>query len=118
MSDEERTMEQGAKRLLDGAARNLDAQTLTRLRHARAEAWRRAEEANRDRTPGRAAWWLPVGAVAAGLALGVAVALWMAQPRHLPVLAAEDLELLAAGEGPEFYADLEFYQWVALHEAG
>ncbi len=27
--------------------------------------------------------------------------------------AADDLELLASGEGVEFYADLDFYVWLA-----
>lgn len=119
MNDDERMLEQGTRRLLDRAARDLNERTLERLRHARAQAWRRAEATHRGQAPRRAARWLPAGGAAvAGLALAIAVVLWPTRPQPVPALAADDLELLVAGEGPDFYAELEFYQWVAAHDAG
>lgn len=104
-----------AKRLLDEAAQNLDADTLARLRAARARAWQRAEQ--ESRTPmkrPRSHWWLPVGGLAvAGLVLAVAGTLWLVSPGGVPLTGLEDAELLAAKESPEFYAEIEFYHWLA-----
>jgi hypothetical protein len=105
-------LERHSKRLLDVAAHSLDADTVARLRAARARAWQRAE--TDTGAPARRRWWLPVGGVAiAGIVLAVAGALWLAAPGGIPATGFEDTELLASKESPEFYAELEFYQWLA-----
>ncbi len=116
MTDETgRKLETQARRLLDDAAQHLDADTVARLRAARARAWQLAEQAPRApaaRPPRR--WWLPVGGLAvAGIVLAVAGTLWLAAPGGAPVTGLEDVELLASKESPEFYADIEFYNWLA-----
>lgn len=106
------TLERHAKRLLDCAANDLDADTLARLRAARARAWQRAasEPGPRPRRRG----WLAVGGLAvAGLVLAVAGTLWTALPGSTPLGGVEDAELLASKESPEFYAEIDFYQWLA-----
>lgn len=106
-------LEQQARRLLDEAASRLDETTVTRLRGARARAWQLAETAPAARRP-RVRWWLPLGSAALGLvALAVVSALWFATPAGAPLSGIEDIELLASKENPEFYAELEFYQWLA-----
>ncbi len=110
--DNDPMLERHAKRLLDDAANDLDADTLARLRAARARAWQRAgaEPVRRPRRRG----WLAVGGLAvAGIVLALAGTLWLATPGGTPLLGVEDAELLASGESPEFYAEIEFYQWLA-----
>lgn len=108
--------EQQARRLLDEAASRLDEATAARLRAARARAWQLADAAAPHapaRRP-RVRWWLPVGSLAvAGVVVAVAGVLWFATPAGAPLTGFEDIELLASKENPEFYAELEFYHWLA-----
>lgn len=113
--DTDRRLETQARRQLDAAAQNLDADTAARLRAARARAWQLAEQAPRTTVARpRRRWWLPVGGLAvAGVVLAIAGTLWFAAPGGAPVTGLEDAELLAARESPEFYAEIEFYNWLA-----
>lgn len=113
--DTDRKLETQARRLLDDAAQNLDAETVARLRAARARAWQVAEQEPHMPAPRpRRRWWLPVGGLAvAGVVLVIAGALWFAAPGGAPIAGFEDVELLASKESPEFYAELEFYNWLA-----
>ncbi len=114
--DTDRKLETQARRLLDDAAQNLDADTVARLRAARARAWQLAEQTppHADVARPRRRWWLPVGGLAvAGIVLAVAGTLWLAAPGGAPVTGLEDVELLAAKESPEFYSEIEFYNWLA-----
>jgi hypothetical protein len=113
-NETDRKLEAQARRLLDDAAQNLDADTVARLRAARARAWQLAEQTPRTAARPRSRWWLPVGGLAvAGIVLAVAGTLWLAAPGGAPVAGLEDVELLASKESPEFYAELEFYNWLA-----
>ena len=101
-----------AKRVLAETEKSLDAGTLARLRAAR----RRAIAAGLRR-PWRArpGWLLPVGGFAtASIVLAVAGLLWFAAPDDKPFQQAnvDDLELLTARDNPEFFSDLEFYDWL------
>jgi hypothetical protein len=100
-----------ARRALDAAARQLDALTLARLRAARLRALDQVRPAAR----GRPDWRLAAGGfAAAGVATLVAVVLlWFSAPAPLTVAGIDDLELLSTQENPEFYADLDFYHWLA-----
>lgn len=111
--DPNRKLETQARRLLDETAQNLDADTLARLRAARARAWRRAEHEPGAPAPRRRGWLAVGGAALAGLVLALAGTLWLAAPGGAPPAGLEDAELLASKESPEFYAELEFYQWLA-----
>ena len=107
--------ESRAKQLLDQSAHELDDATVAHLRAARARAWQRAEAAPAAplRRP-RPRWWLPVGSVAlAGVAVAVVGVLWFGTPAGIPANGFEDIELLASQESPDFYAELEFYHWLA-----
>ena len=111
MESEEKFL-RATKRVLDEAEANLDTAALARLRAAR----RQAIEAGLARS-GRAlpGWLLPVGGFAtAGIALAVAGLLWFAVPddKPLPQATVDDLELLMARDNPEFFTDLEFYDWL------
>lgn len=107
--------ESRAKQLLDKSAHELDDATVAHLRAARARAWQRAEAAPTApvRHP-RPRWWLPVGSVAlAGVTVVVVGVLWFGTPAGIPANGFEDIELLVSKENPDFYAELEFYHWLA-----
>ena len=108
-SDNDQAFTKAAKRSLDEAADNLDAGTVVRLHAAR----KRAIATYRQRRKPWVNVWVPTGALAAGLAVVVATFMWFTVPTNLPPTDIEDLELLAAHEGIEFYADLDFYDWLA-----
>lgn len=99
------------RRLLEKSARECDALTVARLRAARL----RALEAPRQ--PRFMSWWSLGGVASAGIAAALAGLLWFSTPPELPgprhqETAGVDMELLA-NEGPEFYTDLDFYDWLA-----
>ncbi len=100
--DEQRFVEQVRQRL-DEQADGLDELTLARLRAARARALEQ-----HGRSSARS-WWPAIG-MAAAVALVAAVMLWPSAP-HLPA-AADDWELLAAGDELELIEDIEFYDWL------
>jgi hypothetical protein len=100
-----------AKRALDEAEKNLDAGTVTRLRTARREAIEQGLRRPSRRHPG---WLLPVGGFAtAAIVFAVAGLLWFSAPNpNLLQANVSDIELLTAHENPEFFADLDFYDWL------
>jgi len=100
-----------AKRALDEAEKNLDAGTVTRLRTARREAIEQGLRRPSRKHPG---WLLPVGGFAtAAIVFAVAGLLWFSAPNpNLLQANVSDIELLTAHENPEFFADLDFYDWL------
>ena len=104
-------------KLLDAAAqlrreseRGLDELTIARLRAARLNAATHASGRRRS-------WTFAGGLATAALALAIAGVIWLRAPSgpldvppNEPALA--DLELLET-ESPEFYGNLEFYEWLA-----
>ena len=114
MATEEEIL-QDAKRALDAAEEHLDAGTVARLRAARRTA---IEEGLQKSTKTRPGWLLPVGGFAtAGIALAVAGLLWFSAPNgNLMQVGMGDMELLTAQENPDFFTELEFYEWLEGHE--
>jgi hypothetical protein len=109
MNETERSALERARAQLNRAADDLDELSVARLRAGR----KRAVAAAGARWRFRPVWWLPLSsaAVAAVVALTVATNWWRAP--QLPALAAaEDIELLATGEEPEFFQDIDFYTWI------
>jgi hypothetical protein len=120
MTEKDDKLLDDARTILDRRAEGLDDLVLARLRAARMRA---TEAADRRRDAGD---WLGSaagtgssltlsgmmgGLVAASLVLALAVTVWLANP-VVPGNNLEDLEILAAGESPEFYQDLDFYLWL------
>lgn len=102
---------QAAARLLRESEDKIDELTAAKLRAAR----RRALDA-KPRT--WHSWGWMNGAIAAGIVATLAAVLWLNNPidRPLPVAndtPVTDVELLTARDNPDFYADLEFYNWIA-----
>lgn len=104
-----------ARRILKVAEQELDAATLSRLRAARARTLDPITPRD-DARAWRPAWLLPVGGfAAAGVVLAVAGMLWFTTPsgNGVSLSGIENLDLLTAVDNPEFYADLDFYRWLA-----
>lgn len=81
-----------------------------------AAARRKALARGRARSAARP-WALGFGGLATVAAGVLGLVVWLGGPHGAvapgPVPPTEDLELLASGEGVEFYADLDFYLWLA-----
>ena len=94
--------------VLDEAEHGIDGATRTRLAAARREALAAAE---RTRRP---PWLLPAGGLAvAATVAALTVGLWQVQPVDDGLAALEDIALLSDEADPAFYADLDFYTWLA-----
>ena len=90
---------------LDRAAAELDELTVAKLRGARKHALAQA------RRPLTAFGWLSLSAIAATF-VAVAVAAWWWPTSSPPTLLAEDVEWSLTRDDPEFFTDLEFYDWI------
>ena len=99
-----------ARAQLNRAADDLDEFSVARLRAGR----KRAIAAAGARRRLRPVWWLPLSSAAVAAVVTVTVATnWWRAPTVQPVMtAAEDIELLATGEEPEFFNDIDFYTWI------
>ena len=103
-------IETQARQALTAAAEELDADTRRRLAQARYAALDALPRARGLR------WGYAVGSSVALLAVAVlAVSLWWTQPatNPFPDQSLADLDLLATPDNPEFYVELEFYEWLA-----
>lgn len=103
-------IETQARRALTAAAEELDADTRRRLAQARYAALAALPRARGWR------WGYAFGGAAAMLAIAVlAASLWWTQPttNPFPEQSLADLDLLATPDNPEFYVELEFYEWLA-----
>ena len=124
MSEDQDKLVNRIKQQLDQQSEELDGETLSRLRQARARALEAGERKgfNWLGLPGGAVALASVAvlAVVLRLALPTATTVEMAQvtdpgPNHAQVL--DDLELLAAAEDLEFYEEIEFYYWLETQDA-
>ena len=97
------------RQALDESAAGLDAATLSKLNQAR----QRALKARR-----RLRLLLPVGALGAATAAGLAMFLWWQQPPLPEPGIWEDFEIVASHADLDFYRELEFYQWLDGGDAG
>jgi len=95
-----------ARKILDDAGENLEASICSRLTRARMAA------VDQGRRPWR---WSAVPITAGVAVVLVFVTLWFrGGPVGIgPAAEVVDMEILTAPEAPDFYADLEFYQWLA-----
>jgi hypothetical protein len=92
---------------LDRSCAALDGYTLSRLHRIRSEAVARRRSRLQQ-------WLLPFGTLATASALVLAIGLYSRTPASgVDNAALEDIEILAANEALDFYADYEFYQWLA-----
>ncbi|HTQ99161.1 MAG TPA: hypothetical protein VMH83_04185 [Candidatus Acidoferrum sp.] len=109
-SDRDARLLDAVRRELDRSVAALDGQTLSRLHTIRSQTL----EAKRRSALARL--WLPVSGLATTCALVLALGLYW-HGNHGTVSgnnadAMEDMDILASNEGPDFYANYEFYQWL------
>lgn len=91
---------------LDRAASELDDFTVARLRAARKNAL-----ASVSQRPFAMFGWLPMSAAATMIIAIVVTTLWFQAPDPTG-LAAEELEWSLVRDDPDFFSDLEFYDWL------
>lgn len=103
--DKEKKFAGSVKSVLDTSLEDVDHSTLVRLRAARRKAL--------ESTPKGIPAFLWTGGLATASILLLVTGLWLFQSPSSPGMNLEDIEVLAAAEDPEFYADLEFYHWLA-----
>lgn len=117
-NDHESVFLDRVRRTLDDSADNLDARTLSQLTQARHRA---LEEARSKPSLYRRPFWLSLAGLATATVV-VFLAIFLARDPSGPQYysAIEDVEILAASENPEFFAELEFYAWLAeeMEDAG
>ena len=106
------------RKTLDDSVDNLDARTLSRLTQARHQA---LEKAKRKPYLQKHSFRLSVAGLVTAAAV-VLIAIFLARDPSGPQLYSgiEDVEILATSENPDFFAELEFYAWLAeaLDDAG
>jgi len=92
---------------LDRSTESLDELTVARLRAARRRAV--AQQPARRR-------WVLAGGIAAATVTSAVVALLVFTPATTPLTTGlEPIDMLTEAD-PEFYRELEFYQWLAERE--
>jgi len=101
----------GLKGALDASCDRLDANTLVRLRAGRLRALELA--GSRNSLFSRRPHWLTAGGLATTALLVVMVTGWFVASRQSrSAQQLEDLEIMAAQEQLDLYADLDFYRWL------
>jgi len=98
-----------AKKLRAQLLANEDLDFVTRAKLSAARARAVAE----SRRP--AGWWFATGGLTAAALLAVTLVLRVPQPAAPTI--ADSLELMTDELEPEFYQDLDMYQWLADSEA-
>lgn len=93
------------KQGLDDSVRDLDANTLSKVRQIRFQA---IEKANVKKTD-----WSGVmsGALATACVMVFTVAILLKTPAIEPV-SVDDFELISSSDNLELFEDLEFYEWL------
>jgi hypothetical protein len=106
MNEQDRQFISRAKKVLDQAARELDAESRAGLTRARAKALNRPRKGS--------GWFIRASVPAAGLALAAAlVFFWTAPNSRLEKSFVSDLELLASEDPIEFYEEIDFCLWLS-----
>jgi hypothetical protein len=107
----EQELLEATRQLLRKNERAIDELTVARLRAAR----RRALDAKRGP---RLSWPIFGGIATAGIVAALAGVVWLNAPSDLSLPAGTegtgaDLELLTSKDNPEFYTDIDFYDFLA-----
>lgn len=112
LSENEARFLEKARQSLLATEDRLDADTLSRLRDARA----RAVEAAGGRGRGffRIPNWMRAGAFATAVAAVMVFMIWVDTPRQeLPVKSLDEFEIVLYADNLDIYEDMDFYEWLA-----
>jgi len=115
LSEKEARFLEKARQGLLASEEQLDAATVSRLRHARLKAVEAAGE--RERGFFRIPNWARVGGVATAAAAVLVFMIWFDTPKQdLPMKNADDVEIVLnvdSADNMDLYEDLDFYEWLA-----
>ena len=122
-SNHEQRLRQFSKQTLNDSLENIDTHTVARLQAIRKQVLHGShKQGMRARYGLPQRWLLPSGLIGSVAAALLVVSFWFTTDvpegrMEQTVLAMEGLDLddmavLSASEEPEFYQDLEFYQWL------
>ena len=117
-NDHESVFVEKVRRTLDDSVENLDAKTLSQLTEARHRALEELE--SKPSLLQRPFWFSLAGLATATVVVVLAIFLARNPSGSEYYSAIEDVEILVASENPEFFADMEFYAWLAeeMDDAG
>ena len=115
LSEKEARFLEKARQGLLASEEQLDAATVSRLRHARLKAVEAAGARGRGffRIPN----WARIGSVATAAAAVIVFMIWIDTPKQdLPMKNADDVEIVLnvdSADNMDLYEDLDFYEWLA-----
>ena len=115
LSEKEARFLEKARQGLLASEEQLDAATVSRLRHARLKAVEAAGARGRGffRIPN----WARIGGVATAAAAVIVFMIWHDTPKQdLPMKNADDVEIVLnvdSADNMDLYEDLDFYEWLA-----
>lgn len=98
------------RQTLDDSVESLDANTLSRIRHIRAQA----VDKGVVKTAAQQSNWSAImtGALATACVMIFAVMILLKTPAPGQSVPLDDLDLISSSESLELYEDLEFYEWL------
>ena len=109
--DQDKELVGKVRQALDESIQNLDARILSRLNQARQKALVQPMRSWFDRLQSN---WLPLaGGIAAAMVLVFVLFHFTKSPELQTYSGIEDVEILATGDSPEFFSELDFYTWLA-----
>jgi type VI protein secretion system component VasF len=112
LSENEARFLEKARQSLLAAEDRLDANTLSRLRNARARAVEAAGQ--RERGFFRIPSWMRAGAFATAVAAVMVFMIWVDTPRQeLSVKSLDEFEIVLYADNLDIYEDMDFYEWLA-----
>jgi hypothetical protein len=109
--DKEKQLVGKIRQALDESTQNMDARILSRLNQARQKAqtqtapsWFERLQSNR----------FPLAGGMAAAAVMLFFLFYFTKPSEIRTYSGiEDVEILATGDSPEFFSELDFYTWLA-----
>ena len=110
-TDPEKELVGKIRQALDESTQNMDARILSRLNQARQKAQAQPSSSWFERLQSN---WFPLAGGMAAAMVMVFVFLYLTTSSVQQTYSGiEDVEILATGDSPEFFSELDFYTWLA-----